>query len=55
MTRTFALAVIYSDIAERRRATKEQGVANLSELLADLRIRLDESFNFTKEQTVSPT
>jgi len=38
LTRVYMLAALYSDAAERRRAAKEQGVADIKGLFNDLKI-----------------
>jgi hypothetical protein len=54
LTRVYMLAALYSDAAERRRAAKEQGVADIKGLFNDLKIRLEGRFELTKEQMVCP-
>ncbi|RDB27985.1 hypothetical protein Hypma_002123 [Hypsizygus marmoreus] len=49
-TRLYLLAVVYSEAAERRRITDEQGVSDLKGLFTDLKIRLEETFTFNGEQ-----
>jgi len=54
LTRVYMLAALYSDAAERRRAAKEQGVADIKGLFNDLKIWLEGQFELTKEQMVCP-
>ncbi|KAH9945636.1 hypothetical protein B0H21DRAFT_693888, partial [Amylocystis lapponica] len=50
-TRTYHLAVVFHGIAERRRQdAKANGIENVAEVFNDLKIRLDDTFNFTSEQ-----
>lgn len=53
LTRLYILVSLYSDAAERHRRAEDQGFTDLKELFADLKIRLQGSFTFTKEQSVS--
>lgn len=50
LTRTYVLAALYSEAAERRRVAKEQGFADLKGLFNDLKVRLEGRFELTKEQ-----
>lgn len=52
LTRVYILAVILSDIAERRRAAVTSNVEDLPGLMADLKIRLETTFVFMPEQKV---
>ncbi|KAJ7705149.1 hypothetical protein B0H16DRAFT_1827563 [Mycena metata] len=49
-TRLYALAVTFSDIAERRRTLAAETPTDWKSLWRDLSIRLDGSFAFTKDQ-----
>ncbi|RDB20869.1 hypothetical protein Hypma_012041 [Hypsizygus marmoreus] len=49
-TRIYIVAILHGQTAERKRAASEQGVGDLAGLFNDLKIRLDETFSFTKEQ-----
>ncbi|KAJ7157733.1 hypothetical protein C8R46DRAFT_412565 [Mycena filopes] len=49
-TRLFALAVTYSDIAERHRALAAETPSDWKSMWRDLKIRLDGNFSFTKDQ-----
>lgn len=52
-TRLFALAVTYSDIAERHRIAAAETPTDWKSMWRDLKIRLDGNFAFTKDQEVS--
>ncbi|KAJ7842058.1 hypothetical protein B0H13DRAFT_2286811 [Mycena leptocephala] len=49
-TRLFHLAVFYSHANEIKRAADQNSIENLTNLMEDLRVRLDEEYTFTKEQ-----
>ncbi|KAF8192219.1 hypothetical protein K438DRAFT_1590239 [Mycena galopus ATCC 62051] len=49
-TRLYALAVQFSDIAERRRIAASEEPTDFKALWRDLKIRLDGNFCFTKDQ-----
>ncbi|KAJ7882055.1 hypothetical protein B0H14DRAFT_3433707 [Mycena olivaceomarginata] len=49
-TRLFALAVTYSDIAERHRIAAAETPTDWKSMWRDLKIRLDGNFTFTKDQ-----
>ncbi|KAJ7829262.1 hypothetical protein B0H13DRAFT_2679917 [Mycena leptocephala] len=49
-TRLFHLAVFYSHANETKRAADQNSIENLTNLMEDLRVRLDEGYTFTKEQ-----
>ncbi|KAF9493185.1 hypothetical protein BDN71DRAFT_1395438, partial [Pleurotus eryngii] len=49
-TRTYMLATIYQDMAERRRHEQANPTNTLAKLINDLQIRLDDMFTLTKEQ-----
>ncbi|KAJ7866769.1 hypothetical protein B0H14DRAFT_2347331, partial [Mycena olivaceomarginata] len=49
-TRLFALAVTYSDIAERHRIAAAETPTDWKSMWRDLKIRLDGNFAFTKDQ-----
>jgi hypothetical protein len=51
-TRLFALALFFADINERNRVNDQGRIEDLTQLLDDLRIRLDDGYTFTKEQMV---
>lgn len=51
-TRVYIVALLYGESAARRRVEKDQGINDLAGLFNDLKIRLDDSFSFTKEQRV---
>jgi hypothetical protein len=52
LTRVYALAAMYSEVAERRRLAQDQGAVDLKGLYNDLKIRLETQFELTKEQMV---
>ncbi|KAJ7832495.1 hypothetical protein B0H13DRAFT_1573118, partial [Mycena leptocephala] len=49
-TRLFHLAVFYSHANETKRTADQNSIENLTNLMEDLRVRLDEGYTFTKEQ-----
>ncbi|KAJ7436371.1 hypothetical protein B0H11DRAFT_1754865 [Mycena galericulata] len=49
-TRLFTLAVMYVHANEAKQAAAQNNVGNISQLLEDLRVRLDDDYKFTKEQ-----
>ncbi|KAF9494384.1 hypothetical protein BDN71DRAFT_1507666 [Pleurotus eryngii] len=49
-TRTYMLATIYQDMAERRRHEQANPTNTLAKLINDLQTRLDDTFALTKEQ-----
>lgn len=53
-TRLHTLAVIYAEGNDRRQAAQLNNISDLTQLLEDLRVRLDDDYKFTKEQLVSP-
>jgi len=52
LTRMYALAALYADIAERHRLAKDQGAVDAKDLFNDLKIRLEAQFELTKDQMV---
>ncbi|RDB15203.1 hypothetical protein Hypma_004700 [Hypsizygus marmoreus] len=52
-TRLYLLAVIYGDKAERDRKEQEHGFTDLKALIHDLKIRLEETFKLTSDQTAN--
>lgn len=52
LTRVYILAVIFGDIAERRRAAETSNIRDLPGLMADLKIRLEATFTLMPEQKV---
>jgi hypothetical protein len=51
-THLFALALFFADINERNCVNDQGRIKDLTQLLDDLRIRLDDGYTFTKEQMV---
>ncbi|KZP25514.1 hypothetical protein FIBSPDRAFT_733867, partial [Athelia psychrophila] len=49
-TRLYLLAAIYCDISERKRATRDQDIVDLKDMMLDLKIRLEVTFVLTKDQ-----
>jgi hypothetical protein len=52
LTRVYALAALYTDIAERHQLAKDQGAVDTKGLFNDLKIRLEAQFELTKDQMV---
>ncbi|KAJ7633336.1 hypothetical protein DFH06DRAFT_910655, partial [Mycena polygramma] len=50
-TRLFQMGVFYAYVNETKRAAEQNSLENLPQLLEDLRIRLDDGYTFTKDQT----
>lgn len=51
-TRLFSLAIFLAEANVRRRAEEQNNITNLTQLLEDLRVRLDDGYVFTREQMV---
>ncbi|KAJ7603919.1 hypothetical protein FB45DRAFT_678943, partial [Roridomyces roridus] len=49
-TRIYQTALQFSHANDRKKAEKDSGLGQYSQLLEDLRIRLDEGYTFTSEQ-----
>ncbi|KAJ7328007.1 hypothetical protein DFH08DRAFT_709949, partial [Mycena albidolilacea] len=49
-TRLYQMAILFSHANERKKADKDSSLADFTQLLEDLRTRLDEGYLFTKEQ-----
>ncbi|KAF7964753.1 hypothetical protein HWV62_3264 [Athelia sp. TMB] len=49
-TRLYTLAAFYCEISERKRASRDQDVTDLKGIFADLKIRLETTFELTKDQ-----
>ncbi|KAF7333087.1 hypothetical protein MVEN_02373700 [Mycena venus] len=50
-TRLFQLAIFFNHANDRKRADKDSNAGDLTQLIDDLRTRLDDGYFFTKEQT----
>lgn len=53
LTRLYALAAFFGDVAERKRESAKNEISDLKSVIADMKIRLEETFTFTGEQKVS--
>ncbi|KAJ7435964.1 hypothetical protein B0H11DRAFT_1755427 [Mycena galericulata] len=51
-TRLFIFAAFHAEANERQRAAERNNIADITQLLDDLRTRLDDEYRFTREQTV---
>ncbi|KAJ7436672.1 hypothetical protein B0H11DRAFT_1754592, partial [Mycena galericulata] len=52
-TRLFIFAAFHAEANERQRAAERNNIADITQLLDDLRTRLDDEYRFTREQTRS--